>query len=327
MRIEPKNILCAVDFSDFSHLILSYGRALASEFDARLYLCHVVSDMVMLSSHGQAFIASEQVAKERMENGQAHLETLAKEHGIEGEIILASGHPADEVTRICLEKSIDLVIVATHGGSGIKRFLIGSVTDRLVKTLVCPLLVLQAREDHLSFQKNFNIPMKRILVGCDFSLGSGLAFDYGLSLAQEFQAELHLVHVIKPGKHIELTTADYMKIQEGDYLGWNRSDFLELNKQATNEEWDRRSHLLNRLDRQLATMVPEESRNWCIPVTNLLEGEPYVELINYAEQNKMDMIVLGIHGHSFLKKFLVGSTTDRVISRSSCPVLAVRQLS
>lgn len=327
MRIEPKKILCAVDFSDFSHLILTYGKALALEFDATLYLCHIVSDMVMLSSHGQAFIASEQVTKERLEHGQAHLENLAREHGLKGEIIVSPGHPADEVTQICQEKNIDLVIVATHGGSGIKRFLIGSVTDRLVKTLACPLLVLQAREDHLSFEKNFHIPMKRILVGCDFSPGSKFAFDYALSLAQEFQAELHLVHVIKPEKQIELTTADYMKIQEGDYLGWNRADFINLNKHATEEEWDRRNRLLSRLDRQLSSLVPEESRNWCVPVTSLLEGEPYKELINYAEQNQMDMIVLGVHGHSFLEKFLVGSTTDRVISRSSCPVLAVRQIS
>ncbi len=327
MRIEPKNILCAVDFSDFSHLILTYGKALASEFDATLYLCHIVSDMVMLSSHGQAFIASEQVTSERLEYARTHLEALAKEHGIQGEILVSPGHPADEVTQICRKKNIDLVIVATHGGSGIKRFLIGSVTDRLVKTLACPLLVLQAREDHLSFQGNFNIPMKRILVGCDFSPGSGFAFDYALSLAQEFQAELHLVHVIKPEKQIELTTADYIKIQEGDYLGWNRADFINLNKHATEEEWGRRNRLLSRLDRQLSSLVPEESRNWCVPVTSLLEGEPYQELINYAEQNQMDMIVLGIHGHSFLEKFLVGSTTDRVISRSSCPVLAVRQVS
>jgi nucleotide-binding universal stress UspA family protein len=326
MRIEPKKIMCAIDFSDFSHHILSYGSTLASEFGSKLYLCNIVSDMVMLSSHGQAYIASDTIARERLDSAQTLLESLAKEHGIDAEIIVSPGHPADEVTQIAREKNIDLVIAATHGGSGIKRFLIGSVTDRLVKTLACPLLVLNAKKDQSEFKDNLNVPLKRILVGCDFSPGSELAFTYALSLAQEFQGELHLVHVIKPEKHVEMTTSNYMKIQGGDYLGWNRSDFLDLQKNAAEEEWERRNRLSSSLERQLANMVPEESRNWCTPEIILLEGEPYMELIQYSEQKKIDMIVLGIHGRSFLEKFLVGSTTDRVISRGSCPVLAVRDL-
>ncbi|OQY53221.1 MAG: universal stress protein UspA [Desulfobacteraceae bacterium 4572_89] len=326
MRIEPKKIMCALDFSDFSHLILSYGKTLAREFDAKLYICNIVSDMVMLSSHGQAYIASDAIAGERLENAQTLLENLAKEHGIEAEIIVSPGHPADDITRIAREKSIDLVIAATHGGSGIKRFLIGSVTDRLVKTIDSPLLVLCAQKDQVSFKDNLNVSIKRILVGCDFSPGSELAFTYALSLAQEFQGELHLVHVIKPEKHIEMTTSNYMKIQGGDYLGWNRSDFLDLQKNAAEEEWERRKSLSARFERQLSQMVPEESRSWCDPKITLLEGEPYTELIKYAEQKEIDMIVLGIHGRSFLEKFLVGSTTDRVISRGSCPVLAVRSI-
>jgi nucleotide-binding universal stress UspA family protein len=326
MRIQPKEIMCAIDFSDFSHLILSYGKALASEFHAKLYVCHILPDMVMLSSHGQAYIASEKVSRERLENTKARIGELVKKYGIDAQIIVSPGHPADEITKIVQERNIDLVIAATHGGSGFKRFLIGSVTDRLVKTLTCPLLVLHAREDHPSLREKFKIPLERILIGCDFSPASDLAFEYGLSLAQEFQAELHLVHVIKPQKHIELTTTDYLKIQEGDYLGRNRSDFLDLQQKATDDEWERRSRLLKHIEGQLANMVPEESRNWCTPVITLLEGQPYTELINYAEIKKADMMVLGIQGHSLLEQFLVGSTTDRVISRSTCPVLAVRKL-
>jgi nucleotide-binding universal stress UspA family protein len=326
MRIQPKKIVCAVDFSDFSHLILSYGRALAAEFHAKLYVCHILHDMVMLSSHGQAYIASEKVAKERLENTKLLLEEMVRGQGIDARIIVSEGHAADELTRIVQEKNIDLVIAATHGGSGIKRFLIGSVTDRLVKTLTCPLLVLHAQEDHPAFPNVFRVPLERILVGCDFSPESDLAFEYGLSLAQEFQAELHLVHVIKPEKHIELTTTDYMKIQEGDYLGWTRSEFLTLQQKATDDECERRNRLLSRIERQLAHMVPEESRDWCTPVINLLEGRAYSELIRYAKTKKVDMMVLGIHGHGLLEQFLVGSTTDRVIGRANCPVLAVRKL-
>ncbi|MCG8634967.1 MAG: universal stress protein [Desulfobacterales bacterium] len=323
MRISPKHIMCAIDFSGFGPLIMGYGKALAREFQADLSLCHIIQDTVMLSSHAQAGFATEEVTAQRIEDAKEAIDLLSEEADMEANSIVSLGHPADEITRMAKKHGVDLVIAATHGGSGIKRFLVGSVTDRLVKTLECPLLVLHSdAKDHSGA---VNLPLKRILVGCDFSQGSELAFDYALSLAQEFEAELHLVHVIKPHKQVELGSADYIKIQEGDYPGWDRSDFLHLQESAAGEEFERRKRLLNRLERQLGNMVPQDSRHWCTPVTSLRQGEPYLELLDYAQSYEIDMIVLGIHGHSLLEKFLVGSTTDRVISRAGCPVMAVRQ--
>jgi nucleotide-binding universal stress UspA family protein len=325
MRIIPKKILCAIDFSDFTNLTLSYGQALAKEFEAGLTLCHVVSNMVLMSSAGQAYIASEKIEAERRQDAASRLEEMAKALDVASEIIVTTGHPADELARIARESNMDMVVAATHGGSGVKRFLIGSVTDRLVKTLTCPLLVLHgdAQPDVLPGDKKKLL--NRILVGCDFSPDSQLAFQYGLSLAQEFETELLLAHVVRPTEHIEFSSADYIKVQEGDYLGWNRSDYLGLTKNANEPDGQRKDTLMQRLERQLARMVPEDSTHWCTPVTAVLEGEPYQELLRFADKNKVDLIVLGVRGHSLLEKFLVGSTTDRVISRAECPVLAVRQ--
>ncbi len=324
MRITPKHIMCAIDFSGFAPLILSYGKSLAQNFEADIAMCHIVADTVMLSSHAQAGFASEEVTAQRMEDAKSNLVRMAEQADINAIPLVSQGHAADEITRLARENKIDLVIAATHGGSGIKRFLVGSVTDRLVKTLDCPLLVLHSSKT--TGTGSAKLPLKKILVGCDFSEDSGLALDHALSLAQEFEAELHLVHVIKPHKQVELGRADYIKLQEGDYPGWDRSDFLKLQKNAADEEWERRQNLLTRLERQLSHLVPEESRNWCTPVVSLCQGEPYTELLQYAADHHMDMIVLGVHGHSLLEKFLVGSTTDRVISRADCPVMAVRQL-
>jgi len=163
-------------------------------------------------------------------------------------------------------------------------------------------------------------------VGCDFSPDSSLAFDYALGLAQEFQTQLYLAHIMNPMASTGLTAADYIKIQEGDHISWTRSEYLELQEKTMDEDQKIKSSLMSRLERQLANMVPEDSRNWCTPITILLEGEPYKELIHYAEKKEIDMIILGVRGHSLLEQFLVGSTTDRVISRGTCPVLAVRQM-
>ena len=326
MRIEPKKIMCAIDFSDFTNIILTYGKSMASEFGSTLCLCHIVSETLMVTSLGHAYYAYDDTESNQIQHAQDRLEEMAREFDIDCEIIVSSGHAADGINETAKENNIDLVIAATHGGSGIKRFLVGSVTDRLVKVLTCPLLVLHAQGDNLVSPVKEHIKLERILVGCDFSPDSTLAFSYALSLAQEFQTQLYLAHVVRPTEQPHLTASDYMEIQGGDYTNLARSEYLDLQAKAAKGELKTKNNLLNSLKSQLSNMVPEESRNWCTPVTILLEGQPYKELINYGEQKKVDMIVLGIHGHSLLDQFLVGSTTDRVISRSPCPVLAVRQI-
>ncbi|MBW2654449.1 MAG: universal stress protein [Deltaproteobacteria bacterium] len=286
MRIKPKKIMCTIDFSDFTNSILSYGKSLASEFGSTLYLCHIVSGALMVSSFGHSHIAYTDIKDDRIQHARDRLKKIAETSDIDCDIIVSYGHAADEIDQAARKNNVDMIIAATHGGSGVKRFLIGSVTDRLVKILSCPLLILHAQENHLISDVEENIKLKRILVGCDFSPDSELAFDYALSLAQEFQTQLYLAHVTLKKKN----------------------------------------SLSSRLEEQLFSMVPEESRNWCTPVTILLEGQPYKKLIDYAVQKKVNMIVLGVHGHSLLEQFLVGSTTDRVISRASCPVLVVRTI-
>lgn len=326
MRIQPKKIMCAIDFSEFTDSVMTYGKALAAEFDARLCLCHIVARTVMVSSHIPSYVDYAEIETERITHVQDKLEKLAQTYHLDCDILVSAGHPADEIEQTAVENNVDMVIAATHGGSGIKRFLIGSVTNRLVKILSCPLMVLHTQEPALIADAEKGIKLNRILVGCDFSQDSQLAFDYALSFAQEFQTQLYLAHVLRPTEKIELSTSDYVKLQEGDYIGWTPSQYIDLQKNSTDEERQQKSTLLNRLKRQLFNMVPKESRQWCTPITALLEGKPYQELLDYAEKKEVDMIVLGIRGHGLLEQFLVGSTTDRVISRATCPILAVRHV-
>jgi nucleotide-binding universal stress UspA family protein len=277
----------------------------------------------MVSSHMPPYLDYAGIESERIQNAQDRLEKMAEAMDMHCEIKVSTGQPADEIEQITRENDIDMVITATHGGSGIKRFLIGSVTNRLVKILSCPLLVLHAKEKHLASPIEGRINLKRILVGCDFSPDSQLAFDYALSLAQEFQTQLYLAHVMKP-KPIEIPAADYLP--EGDQVSWARAEYPGISKKELSDNKEAKDALSDSFEDRLAHMVPEDSRNWCTPVTILLEGEPYKELITYAEKEKIDMIILGVHGHSLLEQFLVGSTTDRVISRAACSVLAVRHI-
>jgi nucleotide-binding universal stress UspA family protein len=298
MRVQFKNILCATDFSDFSNHTVNYGVSLAREFDARLIVCHVI-DLSSVAIYGELQLDPIGQQNRIMEDASAQLQELTGSQPVDWEPLITIGKPADEIARAVEEKKIDLVISATRGRSGFKRFILGSVTERLMRTLTCPLLVVHSQEHEFVNAPDKEIKLKKILVGCDFSPDSDQAFKYALSLAQEFEAELHLAHVIEPPAQPNLI------MEENFVSGKIQEDYYNL------------------LIQKLKDMVPQEAANWCIPQTTILEGQAYEELTKYADTRDIDMIVVGVRGHGLVKSLFLGSTTDRVIRNSPCPVLSV----
>ncbi len=324
MRIEPSNILCAVDFSEYGPMVMAYGKALSKQFDARLCLCHVVSAGYLVSDHMTPYIDYVGLEAERIRDSQDRLEEMAGDMGIDCEVYVTNGEPAEVINYMVEENNIDLVIAATHGGSGFRRFLIGSVTDRLVKILGCPLLVLRPGEHPEDVSAIDSLKFERILVGCDFSPDSKQAVDYALSLAQEFEAQLHLAHVIRLMEKEPFWGTDEPQSAKDGISAWNLQGDLNPRIKPAGTESGNKPKVIERIEQQLLGLVPEDCQHWCTPVTAILEGQPYRELIDYADKQKVDLMVLGIHGHNFLERVIVGSTTDRVISGANCPVLAVR---
>ncbi len=299
MKIELKNIICTTDFSDFSNHAIPFGIALAKEFRAKLYLCHVI-DISSVAMYGEGFL--EPLDRETRITDYAHedLRRLIGDQPVDWEPLIMVGHTAGEIARLAEEKDADLVVSATHGRSGLKRLVLGSVTERLMRTLPCPLLVVRSPEQNLAASMNKEIRFQRILVGCDFSPDSDLTFQYGLSLAQEFQSEVHLAHVIEPPV------------------------YKDLLRPTLEEKEGFQQDLRKKLNEKLTGMVPEEVHNWCTSKTTLLAGQPHEELTKYAVVHNVDLIVLGVRGHSLVETLFVGSTTDRVVREAPCPVLSVR---
>ena len=299
MRIQLNRILCATDFSELSNQTISFGIALAKTFNARLFVCHII-DLPFAAMNGEVQIDPIEQQNRMVVYAQEQLAQLFEEGSVDWEPLVSIGHTADEISRIAEKKRIDMAISATHGRSGLKRLLLGSVTERLMRTLACPLLIIKDPEETRIRTKESAFPPTRILVGCDFSPDSALAFQYGLAMAQEFEAELHLVHVVEPPVYQNVLTSE---AAAGGHT---------------------RESILDQLTDKLARMVPAEAKNWCDLKTTLREGKPDEELTRYAEVNDMDLIVLGVRGHGLVESLLIGSTTDRVARRVPCPVLSVR---
>jgi nucleotide-binding universal stress UspA family protein len=298
MRVEIKAIFCATDMSDFSNHALSWGIALAREFGAKLFVCHVVDFPTSITyGDGPIFFLDQQ--SQAIENANRQLRQWVGDKKIQWEPLVTIGHAGDEISRLAKEKGADLAITATHGRSGLKRLILGSVTERLMRTLHCPLLIVRGKEHDQNILSGQELRFKKILVGCDFSEDSALAFQHGLSLAQEFQAELHLAHVMEPPVYMDMfkISAEYGQELQTD--------------------------LKDRIKDKLKKMVPPEAFNWCTPKTVLLEGPSHEELIQYAKTTQMELIVLGVRGQGLVERLLIGSTTDRVVRQTSCPVLSV----
>lgn len=295
MRMRFKNIVCATDFSDFSNRTLPYGIAIAREFGAKLYVCHVI-DLTALTMYGEFQIDPIGQQDRIRQEAEVQLKQMLAPYTIQWEPLISVGQPAAEIARIVEEKEVDLVISATRGRSGIKRLIMGSVTQRLIRTLTCPLLAVHSPEQGFIDPGAGAIRLKKILIGCDFSDDSALALSYGLSLAQEFEAEVHLVHVVEPPVYEE---------------------FMTPSEQAE------KLVLTDAVKARLESLVPEEARHWCSLQSAVLRGRPYEELVAFSMARDIDMIVLGVRGYGLVKSLLMGSTTDRVVRNAPCPVLAV----
>ncbi|MFC1820353.1 universal stress protein [Thermodesulfobacteriota bacterium] len=302
MRLSFKSLICATDFSDLSNHAVFYGIYLAKEFNAKLYLCHVI-DISSATLYGEATFTFESQHIHMEDYAYERLKRLIGDHQVDWEPLVTTGRAADEIVRMAEEKGVDMAITATRGRSGLKRLILGSVTEHLMRTLPCPLLTIRRQDQDSIVPTDKEIRFKRILVGCDFSPDSNLAFQYGLSLAQEFQSDLHLVHVIEP------------------------PIYKDIPKSVEDAREEFRKNLHKQLNDKLEGMVPMEARNWCKPKMMLLTGQTHEELSKYAVVQDIDLLVLGVTGHGLVESLFVGSTTDRVIRKAPCTVLSVRPMS
>jgi nucleotide-binding universal stress UspA family protein len=212
-----------------------------------------------------------------------------------------SGKPFNEVTALAGERGADLIVIATHGHTGLKRVWLGSTAERVVRHAPCPVLTVPAQSKKGPKREASALKMKRIVVPIDFSQTSAQALPYAAALAERFGAEIILLHVIAP---VPLPLPFYVR--------------RRLQKSA-----GRLTELA--MDVQLSRLC-EEAFDEEVPSRTLVRtGAPYDEITKAASSQGADLIVLTTHGYTGLKHALLGSTAERVVRHADCPVLVVRE--
>ncbi|RMD50520.1 MAG: universal stress protein [Ignavibacteria bacterium] len=143
---QISKILVPVDFSDYSLKALKYATDFARSFDAKVYLIYVVEPVLYPADFSMGQIAIPDTSEDFVERGKNELNSLAEAHLmglVEYETIVRTGRPFIEIIQAASEYDIDLIIIATHGHTGVEHLLFGSTAEKVVRKAPCPVLTIR----------------------------------------------------------------------------------------------------------------------------------------------------------------------------------------
>jgi nucleotide-binding universal stress UspA family protein len=283
-RVAVRNILMAVDFSPSSSGALGYATALAHRYGSRIYLAHVIRPDVYQLVSPEAMETVLEQTRHYAEQQMAKILVSGRLRGIPHQVLLGQGELWTIFSKLIDEHEIDLVVVGTQGRTGLEKMLIGSVAERVFRLAPCPVLTVGPRAPG---EAPADAELQRVLYATDFSPEAGRAAAYALSLAQEQQATLMLVHVMDRAH--EAASAE---------------------KPATLE--------------RLKALVPPEADLWCTPRYEIEFGSATDGILKAAGEYKADLIVMGVRHPDFSFSHLPPATAYKVVCRAPCPVLTVR---
>src|SRR5579864_6803043 len=202
--LEIKLIVCPVDFSEFSIRAYHYAVSLAEHYRAKLVAQHIVE----LWRYPYADYAASQGDYQEFwralrEGGEERLREFVKKHThdeIQPELVVHEGIAADSILSFAQARKADVIVMGTHGRRGFDRLVLGSVTDRVMRTAPCPVLAISklAHDFMAAGEEQHHVHhLSRILFCTDFSENSERALNYAISATAEYDAELTLLHVLE----------------------------------------------------------------------------------------------------------------------------------
>ena len=139
--MNVQNILCPIDYSEYSNAILEYASKLAKETDAELHIIHVFDDTTPYENGMGIPTLS---AADIQEQKQALEKVVPKDKGVRYVHQLVRGWPSDGILHYCENNPIDLIVMGTHGRKGVSRMLMGSVAEAVMRRADCPVLTIRA---------------------------------------------------------------------------------------------------------------------------------------------------------------------------------------
>ena len=293
--IPINRILCPVDFSAFSKRAFGQAVALTRWYKAHLTVLYVSPDLAMIDLPRIGMVDRDRAR-------------------LFAELQRFTGHPlcdvpldlviteAGDISREILDRidvvHADLVVMGSHGRSGVQRLLLGSVAERVLRQAPCPTLIVPRGVAQTIAEPS--PPFKRILCAVDFSDGSRRALTYGIGLAEEADAHLTVLHVIDIPPELR------------EAVGPAGLDVDAVRAAAEAEAL-----------RRLRELIPDEARTYCMIETAVREGAPFRQILRVAAEDHADLIVMGVQGRGAIDLAMFGSNSARVTRGATCATLVV----
>ena len=288
-RISLNNILFATDFSPHSNAALPYALAIACQYGAKLFGAHVLPSEDYLFVAPDAWPGYVRREEELQQEASARLEEEIR--AVPHEVLSGIGDVWNVLSQLIGKHDIDLIVVGTHGRTGARKLVMGSIAEKIFRQAVCPVLTVGPS---VSSKPDGEIQFQNILLATDFGEESLAALPYAISLAEENQAQLALLHVVREPA----------------------AGILDLEAVRAS------------LVRRLQELVPPEAEPWC-RVECLVEfgGPPAERIVEIVTDRAADLIILGVRptrGAVSMVTHLAYTTAQHIVAHASCPVLTVR---
>ena len=285
MTVE--NIFCPTDLHSSYDEALSYALALAKDHEARLSVCHV-AEAIALSDETVS-----ELRAQLADTVQRHCyhDNAGRPGQPDWEPVIAVGEATEVIPRAAAQQHADLIVMHSRRQSYVAT-LLGSTAETVSRSAPCPVLVTHSYEHDWVNADTGEIRLKKILMAYDFSEDSELALNLALLFAEQYQAALHLLHVLPTSRETTVYSQGEVETVTID----------------------------------LQNVVPEEAQVWCEVTTAVRVGTPYREILEYADEHDVDMICLGVSGSGGELQTLLDSHVEPVLRQASCPVLIVRPL-
>ncbi len=285
-RVEFSNILFPTDFSATSEAAFPYAEAIARHYGATLYPAHVVPPEPYQALPMDPFPVTLDYAWRNAEEGLARLATADCIKDIPHQVLLKQGPLWDVMSAMSSKYLIDLIVLGTHGRTGLSKLAMGSVAEEIYRRASCPVLCVGPRVPQHERTPEF----KRILFATDFSEASLAALPYALSFAEETQAQLTLLHMIPLAPLSEQDTV--------------RAAALD----------------------KLMKLVPTDAMAWCNLDFEVRFEFPTEGIVAAAKRHAAHLVVMGVQrsAHPRAVSHLPWAIVAEVIGQAVCPILTVR---
>ena len=297
--LKIKKVLYPTDFSEAASHALPFAVSLAEQYEAELHMLHAL--VLHADDPGNVahrFPNIEELYESLHKSAEERLGTTAEEHvsdDLEVHRAQQRGIAAPGVILDYVEEhEIDVIVLGTHGRRGLRRLLLGSVAEEVVRLAPCPVLTVRERAETEATAKVDNL-----IVPIDFSEHSKLALRYAAELARQHGARIQLLHIVE-----ETVYPDF-------YLPVLPSGDIVTEKLTGQAETR-----LQELAGEAADGVECE--------TFVKAGRAAHEIASFAKEQEAEMIVIASHGLTGLTHVLLGSVTESVVRRADCPVLTVK---